>query len=126
MKSIFKRHISKRKGSVTVESIIILTLFLFMTLFVWQFVVAGIAILETQDWLSRASRDLAMGEPKADVEQLARDRFKSAAYYTLNDIHLELEDEKATAKAEIGIHPVVKGLPIFPYQTEVIAPVMNE
>ncbi|MDR6227065.1 hypothetical protein [Desmospora profundinema] len=125
MRSIMKRHLLRRKGSVTLESIVILTLFLLMTLFVWQFVVAGIAILETQDWLTRASRDLSIGEPKKDVEELAKERFKSASYHTLKAIDLKVEDGQATVKAEIGIQPIIKGFPVFPYQTEVVTPVMN-
>ncbi|PMB04020.1 hypothetical protein CEN49_21750 [Fischerella thermalis CCMEE 5273] len=125
MKYEFKRLLFKKKGSATIESIVIITLFLFMTLFVWQFVVAGIAIMETQDWLTRASRELSAGETETDVESRVQERFSTANYHTLRAISLKIDDGQVTVKAEISIHPVIKGFPSFPYQTEVVTPVLR-
>lgn len=92
-----------RKGSATVEFISVLPLVILMCLVVWQFVVAGMAVLETETLLSNWSRLAASSGELEEMEKQGREDFEPTGYYRLKSFEMKEKDDQIIVEAKTEI-----------------------
>lgn len=114
-----------RKGSATLEFITILPLVFMMCLFVWQFVVAGMAVMETQTLVKEGARLAAQSGDADREEKRGLEAFPATRDYRLISYRVQIRDGQATASAETEIDAVFLPLPSFKYTTSAKAPVIQ-
>ncbi|MFD1408544.1 hypothetical protein ACFQ49_10340 [Kroppenstedtia eburnea] len=91
MATKFKRILKcGKKGSATLEFITILPLVIFMCLFVWQLIVAGMAVFETQWVLKEGVRIAASSGSTKEAENKARSAFHASDYYSLDSYKVKI------------------------------------
>lgn len=115
----------KRSGSATVEFVLVIPFFLLMVLVVWQFAVAGLAVLDTQAALRDAVRVAAIEkDPGAAIQQAKASFGKSGAYRASFDVDIGSDRAVVTAKTEIDI-VFASGLPPITFTRSAVAPVLD-
>jgi Flp pilus assembly protein TadG len=115
----------ERSGSATVEFVLVIPFFLLMALVVWQFAVAGLAVLDTQAALRDAVRVAAIEkDPGAAIQQAKASFGKSGAYRASFDVNIGSDRAVVTAKTEIDI-VFASGLPPITFTRSAVAPVLD-
>lgn len=122
-----KRLIPKgRKGAVTIEFVTVLPLVILMCLFVWQLVVAGMAVLEAQSVLKKGVRLAASSGNAKEAESKSRSSFQASDYYSLDSFEVEIKDQRAIAKAEVEIKFLFMSAPSFTYSSSAKTPIYDD
>lgn len=124
MKGIFKRKFF-RKGSVTVEFILIIPAFVMLSLVVWQMAVAGLAVINTQAALRDAVRVAAVSNDPAKARQQAIQSFGNSSDYRLRDISVSIQGDKAVARATTEIDILFANLTPITYTRTAQAPILD-
>lgn len=117
---------SRKKGSATLEFITVLPLVIFMCLFVWQLIVAGMAVFETQWVLKEGVRIAASSGSAKEAENKARVAFHASDYYSLDSYKVKIQDEKAVAKAKVRIKVLFMSSSPFTYSSSAKTPVYDD
>lgn len=125
MKKLCRLSRSHRKGSVTLELITIIPLVVLMCLVVWQFVVAGMAVSETQSMLKDTVRYAALTGDEKKAKKKGQDSFSKSNHYYLHSLNVKIEKGKAKATAKTKIKFVFFSLPPFTYESKAQAPVID-
>jgi Flp pilus assembly protein TadG len=117
--------LKERSGSSTVEFVLVIPFFLLMALVVWQFAVAGLAVLDTQAALRDAVRVAAIEkDPGAAIQQAKASFGKSGAYRASFDVNIGSDRAIVTAKTEVDI-VFLSGLPPITFTRSAVAPVLD-
>jgi Flp pilus assembly protein TadG len=121
----FLKPFKERTGSSTVEFVLVIPFFLLMALFVWQFAVAGLAVLDTQAALRDAVRVAAVEkDPGAAIQQAKASFGKSGAYRASFNVSIGSEQAVVTARTEVDI-VFASGLPPITFTRSAVAPVLD-
>lgn len=120
-----RNHIRSGKGSATLEFLAILPLVMLMCLLVWQFIVAGMAVMDTQSLVSEAVRYASTSHDEKKAKKLALKKFGDSSYYDLKHFQVKIKDDQVIAKAETKIQLVFWSYPAFSYQSMKKAPVIQ-
>lgn len=118
---------AKRKGSVTIEFITILPLVFFMCLFVWQFFVAGMAVMETRTLVRDGVRLAAATNNVEETEKQSKKAFPNTGSYHLSDFEVKIleKDGQVQATAKTEVEYVFLPLPPFTYEYSAKAPLLR-
>ncbi|MFC7443317.1 TadE/TadG family type IV pilus assembly protein [Laceyella putida] len=115
----------RNKGSVTLEFIVVIPLVIFMCLFVAQFVVAGMAVLETQHFVKDGVRLAASsGKPKKEEER-GKKEFGNSHNYWLSSYKVKIKDEQVVASADTKIRCIFLPIEPFTYHYSTKTPVIK-
>ncbi|SEN63002.1 TadE/TadG family type IV pilus assembly protein [Lihuaxuella thermophila] len=131
MKNMIKKMVrvihSNKKGSSTIEFVIILPLFIMMFMVVWQMALAGMAVLDTQAALRDAARVAAnSGDVNKGRAQLLSS-FGTSDHYRLKNYSINISGDKVVAKAQTEIEVLfMGGLAPFTYNKSVEVPVLDD
>lgn len=121
-----KKRLSSQKGSATLEFLTILPVVLLLSLVVWQFFVAGLAVMDAQSLVSEAARYASLDQEEAEeAKEKALKKFGDSSYYNIKNFEVEIEDEEAIAQVETEIQVVFFPSAAFSYKTMKTAPVMD-
>lgn len=90
---------SHRKGSPTVEFVMVIPFFILMALVVWQMAVAGMAVMDTQAALRDSVRVAAMTQNEDEASQQAYKSFGENGSYRISDLEVDIGDENAVVRA---------------------------
>lgn len=122
-----KRLILKgRKGAVTLEFVTVLPLVILMCVFVWQLIVAGMAVLEAQGVLKEGVRMAASSGNAKEAERKGRSSFQGSDYYSLDSYKVEIKDQKAIAKAKVKIKILFMSSAPFTYSSSAKTPIYED
>ncbi|PRZ13273.1 TadE-like protein [Laceyella sediminis] len=116
----------KRKGSATLEFITIIPLVFFMCLVVWQFFVAGMAVMETQSLVKEGVRLTASSGKPEKEEARGKKVFPNTEDYHLSSYEVKIKDGQVIAKAKTEIDIVfLPGSSSVSFETKAKSPVIN-
>ncbi|GGA51925.1 hypothetical protein GCM10007416_26280 [Kroppenstedtia guangzhouensis] len=115
-----------RKGAATIEFVTVLPLVIFMCLFVWQFIVIGMAVMEAQSVLKEGVRLAASSGDAKLAEREGRSSFQGSDYYSLDSYQVEIKDEKAIAKAKVRIKVLFMSSSPFTYSSSAKTPIYDD
>ena len=122
-----KRVWNKKKGSATIEFLTILPLVFFMCLFVWQFFVSGMAVMETRSLVRDAARMAAVSNDAEETEEQAKKKFGDTDNYYLSDLEIKImeKDGQVQATAKTKIEYVFLPISPFTYEYSAKAPLFQ-
>lgn len=92
-----------RKGSATVEFVIILPLVLLLCLVIWQAAVAGLAIFNSQEAIQEAVRIAAVSEDEERAKKKAYDTFSNTKYYKMKNVKVKIKKQTVKVSAQVEI-----------------------
>ncbi len=126
-KNIIRRSCGKKKGSVTIEFITVLPLVFFMCLFVWQFFVSGMAVMETRTLVRDGVRLAAATNNIEETEEKSKDAFPNTGNYYLSEFDVKIleKDGQVQATAKTKVEYVFLPLPPFTYEYSAKAPLVK-
>ncbi|GGE21543.1 hypothetical protein GCM10011571_24530 [Marinithermofilum abyssi] len=98
-------QLKNKKGSVTIEFMFLIPLFMFMALFIWQVVIAGLAVMNTQTALQDAVRVASITEDEDAAREQAYKTFGNPSSYKLSNLSIDVQNDRAvvTAKTDIDV-----------------------
>ncbi|MBD1372422.1 pilus assembly protein [Hazenella sp. IB182357] len=114
-----------RKGSATLEFITMLPLVFFMCLFVWQFVISGMAVMETQTLVRDGVRLVSYSKNVGQEEKRGKKSFDATKDYRLIHYEVKVKDGIAKAKATTRIEIVFYPTQSFQYDFEAASPIIE-
>ncbi|MBS7531743.1 M23 family metallopeptidase [Hazenella sp. IB182353] len=115
-----------RKGASTVEFLIILPLFILLALVLWQLVLAGLAVMNTQAALRDAARVAATTGDEKKAEEVGRESFGKSSQFKLKGLKVEIENEEVTVSAKTEINMIfMKNMKPMSYSDRAEAPVLK-
>ncbi|MFD1424528.1 TadE/TadG family type IV pilus assembly protein [Laceyella tengchongensis] len=115
----------RNKGSVTLEFIMVIPLVIFMCLFVGQFVVTGMAVLETHHFVKDGVRSAASSGKPQNEEKQGKVRFDKTSHYWLSDYEVKIKDGQVIATAVTKIKWIFLPIDPFTYQYVAKSPVIK-
>jgi Flp pilus assembly protein TadG len=119
------KALKARKGSVTIEFVFLIPLFIFMALFLWQVALAGLAVIQTESALRDAVRVAAVTGDVNKARQQAYSSFGSSANYNLSKVNVSINDDQAVATATTEIHLLFLKSQSISYTDSARAPVID-
>jgi len=125
MKKVVKFSRQHRSGGSTVEFVIILPLFLMMAFFVFQFAIAGLAIMDTQAALRDAVRVASVTGDKEKAIQQGKASFGGSGFYRLSQFDITFYEDKVVAKAHTKIDVLFMSSNPFDYDQTAEAPIVK-
>ena len=114
----------RRKGASTIEFVIILPLFFVLCMVVWQFVITGMAVMDTQAALRDAVKVAATTGNVEKAEKLGKESFGDSTQYVLDDFEVEIKDGEAFAKAKTQVPILFMTTEPYTYENSSKAPVL--
>lgn len=114
-----------KRGSVTMEFVTIIPVLLIMILFIAQFFVAGMAIVETEVILRDTVRYAAEIGDEKKAKEWGLDRFDATGYYDMESLKVEIKDEEVIASSRTRIEWLFTSANPFHYRSTVKAPVIE-
>lgn len=118
-------YFQSKKGSATLEFLSILPLVVLMCLLVWQFVVAGVAVMDSQSLVSEAVRYASTTHNEKEAKKQALKKFGDSGYHEIKHFQIKVEKGQAIAKVETKIKLVFLRDLAFSYKTMKKAPVIK-
>ncbi|SFG59617.1 TadE-like protein [Planifilum fulgidum] len=116
---------SFKKGSVTMEFVTLIPLLLIMILFIAQFFVAGMAVVETEVTLRDTVRYAAEIGDEKKAKRWGLNRFDASGYYDMESLKVEIKDEEVIATARTRIEWLFTSAAPFHYRSKVKTPVID-
>ncbi len=114
-----------RAGAATLEFTIVLPLFFLLCLVIWQLIVVGMAIMDTQAALRDAVKLAATsGDTKKAIEQ-GKSSFGTSNQYELTSLKVEIKDNKVHASAKTKIPVLFTSALPYTYENTAEAPVVQ-
>jgi len=114
-----------RRGSVTLEFVTTIPVILIIILFIAQFFVAGMAIVETEVILRDTVRYAAEIGDEKKARAWGLDRFDATGYYGLESLKVEIKDKEVIATSRTRIEWLFTSTAPFYYRSTVRAPVIE-
>lgn len=129
MKNLFYRLVRfsqrHREGAATLEFTVVLPLFFLLCLVIWQLIVVGMAVMDTQAALRDAVKLAATtGDTKEAIKQ-GRSSFGSSNQYELSSFKVEIKNNKVHASAKTKIPVLFMSSSPFTYDNTAEAPVVK-
>lgn len=114
-----------RKGSVTMEFIVTFPVLLLIILFIAQFFVAGLAIVETEGVLRDTVRYAAETGDVKRAKERGLEQFNTTGYYDIESLKVEIKDGQVIATSNTRIEWLFTSSAPFNYRSTVKAPVID-
>lgn len=115
-----------RKGAATNEFVVILPLFFLLGLVIWQLVLTGVAVMDTQAAVRDAVRvGSTSGDEKKAVTE-GKSSFGSPKVYSLKKFTVDIKGEEVEVKATTKIPMIFMSSAPFTYQTKSEAPLLAQ
>ncbi len=114
-----------KRGSVTMEFVTIIPVLLIMILFIAQFFVAGMAVVETEVTLRDTVRYAAEIGDEKKAKKWGLNRFDATGYYDMESLKVEIKDEEVIASSRTRIEWLFTSANPFHYRSTVKAPVIE-
>lgn len=129
-----KKHIRRwmlhsqryRRGAATIEFMVILPLFFLLGLVVWQLVLTGMAVVDTQAAVRDTVRVVSTSGDKEKGVKEGKDSFGSPEGYSLKKLKVKIEGEEVLVKATTKIPLLFMDSSPFTYQTQSKAPMLAQ
>lgn len=115
-----------RRGASTVEFIVILPLFFLLGLVVWQLVLAGMAVVDTQAAVRDAARVASTSGDEKQAVKEGKDSFGSPSGYSLKKFRVDISGERVFVKATTQIPVIFMDTSPFTYRTQSEAPLLAQ
>lgn len=122
---IWRKLCSQKKGSVTIEFVLIIPLFVMMAMVIWQFAIAGLAVINTQSALRDAIRVATVTH---DINAARKEAYKSFGYasdYRLKNVEIQIGHDNVIAKATTEIDILFMKSNSFHYKRTAQAPLVD-
>lgn len=114
-----------RTGSVTMEFVVTFPVLLFILLFIAQFFVAGMAVVETEGVLRDTVRYAAETGDVKKARKLGLERFDETRFYDMESLKVKIKDGQVIAKSRTRIDLLFATLDPLQYRSSVKAPVIK-
>lgn len=125
MVRIFEWSRRHRKGSITLEHVVLFPVFIILSLIVWQLILAGIAVMDTHAALRDAVRVASTTGDTDKAEEQGKDSFGQSGSYKLERLKVKIENDEAIAQAKVEIPILFMASKPITYETEKTAPVLQ-
>jgi|SRR5690606_17014180 hypothetical protein len=126
MFSSLKRSIRlNQMGSVTMEFVVTLPVLIFILLFIGQFFVAGMAVVETEGVLRDTVRYAAETGDVKKARKLGLERFDTTRFYEMESLKVEIKDKQVIATSRTRIDLLFSTMEPLQYRSSVKAPVID-
>lgn len=122
---IFEWSRKHRKGSITLEHVVLFPVFILLSLIVWQLILSGIAVMDTNAALRDAVRVASTTGDTDEAEEQGKDSFGQTGSYKLKSLDVKIENDEAIAKAKVEIPILFMASTPFTFETEKKAPVLH-
>jgi Flp pilus assembly protein TadG len=107
------------------EFVMIIPLLLIMILFIAQFFVAGMAVVETEVTLRDTVRYAAEIGDEKKAKKWGLNRFDATGYYDMESLKVEIKDEEVIATSRTRIEWLFTSASPFHYRSKVKTPVID-
>lgn len=107
------------------EFVVTLPVLLFILLFIGQFFVAGMAVVETEGVLRDTVRYAAETGDVKKARKLGLERFDTTRFYDMEYLKVEIKDEQVIATCRTRIELIFSTLDPLQYRSSVKAPVIE-
>jgi ABC-type transport system involved in cytochrome bd biosynthesis fused ATPase/permease subunit len=119
-----RRH---RRGSPTVEFILLVPFFILCLLLLWQLVILGMAVMHTQAAVRDVARVMALTNDKEQAEVQAEQSFPDMESYRKEQVWIETKDGQAQVKIKTEVDLVLLQVPYrFYLEEEASAPIIRK
>lgn len=112
-------------GSVTMEFVVTLPVLIFILLFIGQFFVAGMAVVETEGVLRDTVRYAAETGDVKKARKLGLERFDTTRFYEMESLKVEIKDKQVIATSRTRIDLLFSTMEPLQYRSSVKAPVID-
>ncbi|PTX55278.1 TadE-like protein [Melghirimyces profundicolus] len=113
------------RGSVTIEFVFIIPMIVLMAMFLWQVVIAGMAVISTQSALQDAVRVASITEDVDKARHEAMKTFGNSSNYRLQNFNVNIQGDRAVATANTKIDVIFMSSRTLSYSETAQAPVMK-
>lgn len=114
-----------RKGSITLEYVVLFPVFIFLSLVAWQLFVAGMALMDTHAAIRDAVRVASTTGDTEQAEEQGEKSFGQSDTYKLKKLDVKIENDEAIAKAKVEIQILFMASKPITFETEEKAPVLQ-
>lgn len=114
-----------RKGSATLEHIVLFPLFIILSLVVWQLILSGMAVMDAHAAVRDAIRVASTTGDIDQAEKQGKNSFGQSGSYKLKRLEVKIENEEAIAKAEVEIPILFMASTPITFKTEEKAPALS-
>ena len=115
---IFEWSRNYRKGSVTLEHVLLFPVFIILSLIVWQLILSGMAVMGTHSALRDAVRVASTTGDTERAEKQGKDSFGQSGSYKLKSLDVKIENDGAIAKAKVEIPILFMASKPITYESE--------
>ena len=114
----------QRKGSVTLEFVILLPLFILLSLVAWQLFLSGMAVIDAHAAVRDAVRVASTTGDTDQAEEQGKNSFGQSGSYKLKRMEVKIVNDEAIAKAEVEIPILFMASKPITFETEEKAPAL--
>lgn len=114
-----------RKGSITLEYVVLFPVFIFFSLVAWQLFITGMALMDTHAAIRDAVRVASTTGDTDQAKEQGKKSFGQSNTYKLKKLHIKIENDEAIAKAKVEIPILFMSSTPITYETEEKAPVLQ-
>lgn len=125
-KSEWRHHLQGfRKGASTVEFIVIIPLFILLGLVIWQSILFGMAIIDTQAALRDAAKVASTSGDEEKAEKQGKKSFGDNEQYKLEKIDVNIDDDIVKVEAKTTVPLLFSNAPDYQYESSSEAPLIQ-
>ena len=114
-----------RKGSITLEYVVLFPVFIFLSLVAWQLFVVGMALMDTHAAIRDAVRVASTTGDTDQAKEQGEKSFGQSDTYKLKKLDVKIKDDEAIAKAKVEIQILFMASKPITFETEEKAPVLQ-
>src|SRR5690606_36628499 len=114
-----------RKGSITLEHVVLFPVFIILSLIVWQLILSGIAVMDTHAALRDAARVASTTGDTDKAEKQGKESFGQSGSYKLKRLDVKIENDEVIATAKVEIPILFMASAPITYETEEKVPVLQ-
>ena len=107
------------------EFVVTLPVLIFILLFIGQFFVAGMAVVETEGVLRDTVRYAAETGDVKKARKLGLERFDTTRFYEMESLKVEIKDKQVIATSRTRIDLLFSTMEPLQYRSSVKAPVID-
>lgn len=115
-----------RRGSPTVEFIMLIPCFILCLLLLWQLVILGMAIMHTEAAVRDVARVMALTNDEQKAKEQAYQSFPNMGNYQIEQLQIKKKDGQAVVKIKTKVFLVLLQIPYqFHLQEQASAPILK-
>ncbi|WP_028777643.1 TadE/TadG family type IV pilus assembly protein [Shimazuella kribbensis] len=127
MRRIFSWSQKHRRGSPTIEFILLVPCFILCLLLLWQLVILGLAMMQTQAVVRDVARVMAYTNDEEKAKEQAKLSFPPTSSYQMADLSVEKKNGEALVQIKTEVKLVLLQTPYrFHFKEQATTPLLDD